>query len=526
MNIQHVVVLMLENNSFDRMLGDVPGVDGVDPAHPRTNARTDGTPVPEARTVMRRMLCDPARNDSKPVDPQHDLADVLEQLQGPNQGFVQSFERHNSGCAPECWAEVMKYYGLGSLPVLHKLAQSFAVCDRWFSSMPGPTWPNRFFVHSGTSLGHTDMPEGIFRPAIHLYDQDTIYDRLSAANKSWAIYFGDVPQALTMTHMLGYPCQFHKMDNFFTDVSGPEANFPNYSFIEPAYFGDDQNDQHPPSDVIRGEILLAQVYNAIRANESLWEKTLLVVLYDEHGGFYDHVSPPTCVAPDEDVDSGFEFTRLGVRVPAVLISPWLEPQILHDDFDHTSLLKFAIDLWELGPLGARTASANSFASSWKTTAVPRTETPASIPEPDALPNLADQPLNANQLALVGFSRFLETKNVAMAARRSPAAARNMISRVGQRLIWSMEEDRHGEVAAQRVDEFLTLAGQATPPLPGVGAKPLRRAVNRSPINGVKTPIKAAEEVAKRPATKTAKKSTGGGAANKAGKKSVSSEKPS
>ena len=121
------------------------------------------------------------------------------------------------------------------------------------------------------------MPEGIFRTAIHLYNQDTVCDRLSAARKSWAIYFGDVPQSLTMTDMLEHPWEFHKMDAFFTACAGQEAGFPNYAFIEPTYFGEGQNDQHPPSDVLRGEILLARVYNAIRSNQDLWEKTLLVV---------------------------------------------------------------------------------------------------------------------------------------------------------------------------------------------------------------------------------------------------------
>ena len=297
MDVEHVVVLMLENNSFDRMLGNVPRVDGIDPNSLRTNPDLRGTSVSQSKTTMRVMLCDPANPNSQKVDPEHDLADVLEQMEGPNLGFVKNFQRHYSQCKPDCWAEVMRYYGLGSLPVLHQLARSFAVCDQWFSSLPGPTWPNRYFVHSGTSLGHTDMPEGIFHPNLHLYDQETVYDRLNEAGKSWAIYYGDVPQTLTMTHMLSQPSHFHKMDQFFKDASGPEASFPNYSFLEPTYFGGQQNDQHPPSDVLRGEVLLAQVYNAIRSNESLWQKTLFVILYDEHGGFYDHVYPPACVPP-------------------------------------------------------------------------------------------------------------------------------------------------------------------------------------------------------------------------------------
>jgi phospholipase C len=355
MQIEHIVVLMLENNSFDRMLGWMPGVDGVDPGNPRSNPNLAGAQVAQATTVTRQMKSDPA----------HDLSDVLAQMAGPgiaeqNMGFVKNFQLHYSESVAADWAEVMNYYGKGSLPVLHQLAQSFVVCDRWFSSMPGPTWPNRFFVHSGTSLGHVDMPEGIFHPNLNLYNQETVYDRLGDAGKSWAIYYGDVPQTLTMTHMLKHPFKFHKMPQFFTDAKGSEANFPNYSFIEPTYFGGSQNDEHPPSDILRGEVLLAQVYNAIRANEALWEKTLLVVLYDEHGGFYDHVTPPACVAPDGNT-SEFSFAQYGFRVPAVLISPWLEKQVLSDVLDHTSVLRYATDKWGLGPLGGRTAAAKSFA---------------------------------------------------------------------------------------------------------------------------------------------------------------------
>jgi phospholipase C len=451
MQIDHVVVLMLENNSFDRMLGWMPGVDGVDLANPRSNPTLAGAAVAQTTTVTRQMKSDPA----------HDLSDVLAQMVGSNQGFVKNFQLHYAESVASDWAEVMNYYGRGSLPVLHALGEAFVVCDRWFSSMPGPTWPNRFFVHSGTSLGHVDMPQGIFHPNLHLYNQVTVYDQLQNAGKSWAIYYGDVPQTLTMTRMLKYPSNFHKMPQFFTDVKGSEANFPSYSFIEPNYFGSGQNDEHPPSDILRGEVLLAQVYNAIRNNEALWEKTLLVVLYDEHGGFYDHVTPPGCVAPDGNT-SEFSFAQYGLRVPAVLISPWLEKQVLSDELDHTSLLRYATDKWGLGPLGARTASAKSFASSWKVAGAVRTDVPANIPEPTTLPNPVVAGLNPNQLALVGFSRYLETKTMAMASKAGPAAARAMTLEVGQRVLWSSEKDRHGEVAVQRVDRFFELARQAKP----------------------------------------------------------------
>jgi phospholipase C len=478
MEIDHVVVLMLENNSFDRMLGWMPGVDGVDLANPRSNLNLAGTAVAQKTTVTRQMKSDPA----------HDLSDVLAQMAGPgmaeqNTGFVKNFQLHYAESVAADWAEVMNYYGKGSLPVLHKLAQAFVVCDRWFSSMPGPTWPNRFFVHSGTSLGHVDMPEGIFHPNLHLYNQETVYDRLQDAGKSWAIYYGDFPQTLTMTHMLKHPFHFHKLKQFFKDARGSEADFPNYSFIEPTYFGSDQNDEHPPSDILRGEVLLTQVYNAIRNNEALWEKTLLVVLYDEHGGFYDHVFPPACVPPDGNT-SKFSFAQYGLRVPAILISPWLEKQVLSDDLDHTSLLRYVTDMWGLGPLGARTAAAKSFASSWKVAGAVRTDVPENIPEPTTLPNPEGAGLNPNQLALVGFSRYLETKTMGMAEKKGPAAAKAMTLEIGKRVLWSSAKDRHGEVAVARVDRFFELA-RAAAPAPAAAGRATKKGAAK------KTRVKAA-----------------------------------
>ena len=513
MQIDHVVVLMLENNSFDRMLGWMPGVDGVDAANPRSNPNLAGTAVAQKTTLTRQMKSDPA----------HDLSDVLAQISGPsiaeqNMGFVTNFQRHYAESVAADWNEVMAFYGKGSLPVLHALAQAFVVCDRWFSSMPGPTWPNRFFVHSGTSLGHVDMPEGIFHPNLHLYNQETVYDRLQDAGKSWAIYRGDFPQTLTMTHMLKYPFHFHKMPQFFRDASGPEASFPNYSFIEPDYFGSEQNDEHPPSDILRGEVLLAQVYNAIRKNQALWEKMLLVVLYDEHGGFYDHVTPPACVAPDGNT-SEFSFAQYGLRVPAVLISPWLEKQVLSDDLDHTSLLRYVTDKWGLGSLGARTAAAKSFASSWKVAGALRTDVPANIPEPTTLPNPVVAELNPNQLALVGFSRYLETQTMALAAKKGPAAAKAMTMEIGKRLLWSSTEDRHGEVAVERVDRFFALAREGAFAPAGAGRAKKKRTE--------KTPVKAAAKKAsskKAPATKGVAKKASKVTAKKRAKKETSSTK--
>jgi hypothetical protein len=145
-----------------------------------------------------------------------------------------------------------------------------------------------------------------------------------------------------------------------------------------------------------------------------------------------------------------------------LISPWLEKQVLSDDLDHTSLLRYATDMWGLGALGARTAAATSFASTWKVAGAVRTDVPANIAEPTTLPNPEVEGLNPNQLALVGFSRYLETRTMALAEKRGPAAAKAMTMEIGKRLLWSSAKDQHGEAAVERVDRFFELARQTAP----------------------------------------------------------------
>ncbi len=446
--IEHVIVLMLENSSFDRMLGRLPGVDGVDPSNARTNPDypPSNPAVAQDITTERNMA----------LDPEHDLDDCLRQISGPCDGFVADFAQHYPQSTPELRKEIMGYYTSDFLNVLYTLASAFLTCDHWYSSLPGPTWPNRFFVHSGTSLGHTTMPDGIFHPDIHLYDQPTVYQRLSEANISWSIYYGDFPQSIVMTEQWKYPEHYHQMSQFYADVAGPEASFPQYCFIEPTYFGQEQDDQHPPSDVKRGELLLASIYNALQANKKLWEKSLLVIVYDEHGGFYDHVEPPAAVPPDDNVKE-FSFAQYGVRVPAVLVSPWLKSGVATDEFDHTSLLKYVTDKWGLGPLGDRVASARTFASYIANGLVsPRPDTPLSVTPPDVAVDPPATNLNANQTALVGFGRYLETEIQRMSAAAG-ATSDDIFKAAGQRLLGSMQGiEQHAQVAADRLETFLRL----------------------------------------------------------------------
>ena len=402
--IEHVVVLMFENNSFDRMLGCMkavyPALEGVD-----RDSTLENPDFPDESHRFAQ-LQDAAYGVS--TDPGHELDDVLRQIHIDRDGFtgfVADFAQHAPKAPESDRYEIMAYFTLDSLPVLHTLARNYIICDHWFSSVPGPTWPNRFFVHSGTSLGHVDMPNGFFHPGIHLYDQPTVYQRLSEQDISWGIYYGDFPQSLLLIEQLKHPTNYHHLDDFFLHAGGAAQDFPRYVFVEPYYFGAKQNDQHPPTDVRHGETLLAQVYNALRGNEDLWRSTLLVVVYDEHGGFFDHVVPPAAIPPDGHTIH-FGFDRLGVRVPALLISPWLDPGVLNTQFDHTSLLQYATRKWGLGPLGDRVAQASSFGDALRRS-TPRDNCPAGLAVPDAVPNPMDVELNAHQAALAGFSHHLE-----------------------------------------------------------------------------------------------------------------------
>jgi phospholipase C len=339
---------MMENNSFDRMLGALfpersggGGIKGTAGNHFNIDPQTH-SPIYLKATSTREVQ----------LDPGHNLDNTLIQIKGPNKGFVEDFVTKYSNSRSQDRQEIMGYYPDGALPVLHRLAKSFTVCDAWFSSLPGPTWPNRVFVHTGTSLGYTT------NSILNVWDQTTLYQLLDARGISYKIYYGDLSQTYALIHKP----QVDAMKYFFRDVQGPETSFPKYCFIEPHYgtiSPSGQNDQHPPSDVFRGEKLIADVYNALRANDPLWQRSLLIVTYDEHGGFYDHVYPPPTVAPDNRTDPHFDFKQLGVRVPTILISPWVAPGVITDIFDHTSLLKFLIDKWGLrDDLGYRAAAAS------------------------------------------------------------------------------------------------------------------------------------------------------------------------
>jgi phospholipase C len=454
--ITRVVVLMMENHSFDRVLGwtkqHYPGIEGVDRDRPGTN--------PDFPVTTDTVFQAETRSRNIQNDPGHDLNNVLRQIAGGNQGFVADFAQTYPQAGVDERKEIMGFYPYGYLPALHFLAYNFVVCDHWYSSLPGPTWPNRFFVHSGTSLGHVDMPEGVFNPAIHLYDQRTLYDELDAARVDWRIYHGDFPQSLLMVHQLDKLDHYRKFENWAADVQA--GDLPAYVFIEPAYFGTEENDQHPPQDIMRGDALVAAVFNALLANQALFEQTLLVVLYDEHGGFYDHVTPPPAIPPD-DKTTNYAFNQLGVRVPAILVSPWLAPGFITTTFDHTSVLRLAARLWPgVQPLGARAAQANSPLDSLNWLDAPRRAIPPAPTNQDPMAVMDLPTLTGQKQALFSFSQYLESKI------NDPAVRTALMGRAHEAMGGAIAQ---GNLATDRLDAFMAekqsaAAGPASPAAKG------------------------------------------------------------
>ena len=368
--IEHFIVLMLENRSFDHMLGfsGIPGIDGLTGAE--TNPDTTGAPVKVSNNAQ-------YIGDYEP-DPGHELFDVNVQIFSnqqatpgtapPMQGFIQNYFKVCGD--PNRAKDVMKCFSPQTLPNLTYLAKNYAVCDRWFSSVPGPTLPNRSFAHAATSMGSAVGPP--FLGNLH-----PIYSVLNQQQVSAKIYYQDYTMALTFKELLGNQTEYFGLyDDFLNDCKNPQA-LPNYCFIEPRYNADDTGgahepaDQHPDHDVRDGEALIHDVYTALTGSPEVWQKTLLLIVYDEHGGLFDHVAPPACVNPDNQNSAAppFDFTRLGVRVPAVMVSPYIKAGTVigtadNTFYDHSSIIATARKLflpdWQNTSLTNRDKNAATF----------------------------------------------------------------------------------------------------------------------------------------------------------------------
>ena len=379
--IEHIVVLMLENRSFDCLLGqlytdrvDFNGLTGSE-----GNVQTGGSGQPVR--VWNSQSTVPGTMTIPSPDPGEEFSDIATQLFGlgaaasnappPMAGFVDDYVRQTKE-PPYDPKQVMHFFRPQQVPVISTLAKSFAVCDQWHASAPNQTWPNRFFAHCATANGYVNNS-----PSHFPYMMDSIFERLNATDSDWRVYYHDIPQALTLSRLWDHIDKFRHFVEFARDAAA--GTLPSYAFLEPRYFPDASlgmpNDQHPPHDVVFGEQLIATVYNAVRASP-LWESTLLIITYDEHGGCFDHAPPPLAIPPgDGRNQEGFAFDRYGVRVPAIIVSPYIAPGTIlkaasaglphggpPHPFDHTSIIATVRKCFGLSePLSARDAAAPDLA---------------------------------------------------------------------------------------------------------------------------------------------------------------------
>jgi hypothetical protein len=308
-----------------------------------------------------------------------------------------------------------------ALPVINALASEFAVMDRFFSSHPGPTWPNRMFTLSGTSAGSTATFAWYRDVNGALFPQKTIFDQLEENGHTWRNYYNDTPWELFMEKIANSPKNLQSMDEFY--AAAAQGTLPSFSWINPrsgvnVTTGVGSNDQHPDHDMNAGEQFYKDIYEALRASPS-WNETLFIITYDEHGGFYDHVIPPEGVPAPGDGEQSypdeFSFTRLGVRIPTLLISPWIRRGTVisaapseykpysNSEYDLTSIIATTRKLLGMPatPLTARDEWAATFEFVIDSSMTePRTDCPMHLPDavPPVIPASAeiDLPLNTLQ----------------------------------------------------------------------------------------------------------------------------------
>jgi phospholipase C len=434
--IKHIVVLMMENHSYDNYLGTLAGRgDGLP-------VDASGTPtaenlLPNGQRIGAWHLPTTAQVAGNPTQTWH--ASHISDDDGTCGGFATSVWQTVPGADP---AVPMGYWTEADLPFYHGLARVFPVADRWFCSCLGPTFPNRRFLIAGTAHGLIDdLPwDLVDYPAA-----GTIFDTLTKHGIFWVNYHNVHPVPVVLKRLLGgaglvalrrlaaigrwlpgvtnavrgnksftadlYPLGFvgsvrhlRSTQQFFADAAA--GKLPDVSIVDPD-FG--LYSEENPQDVTHGEAFSASVINAVMQGPD-WESTLLIWTYDEHGGYYDHVPPPPAVAPDDvparnwqlshrwfrallrlvapkqlarlvNADDGpVTYDRYGFRVPAVIVSPYAKKDfVLHDELDHTSVLKLIEQKWNLPPLTRRDAAAVSPLGALDLDAPPAFLTPPDLP---------------------------------------------------------------------------------------------------------------------------------------------------
>ena len=341
--IDHVIVVCMENRSFDHWLGWVPGANGVQSGLAYAD---DGGTLHPTHHLQDRQGC--GFND-----PDHSYEGGRVQW---HNGACDGFRRGSNDDF------ALGYYTKDDLPLTSALVESFTVFDAWFCSILGPTYPNRFYTHAAATDRITNSSDTSTLP--------TVWDRLTDAGVPAAYFHSDLP-FLALWGSKYLPLS-RPIESFFELARA--GRLPAYSYLDPLFLGEDQggsNDDHPHADILRGQALLSSIVRAATASPQ-WSSTVLIITYDEWGGFFDHVAPPV------RADADRAHAQAGFRVPTIVVSPFAPRHaVAHQHYDHASILKLVEWRWGLKPLSARDAAARNLAEALDFTAPNRR--PPTIP---------------------------------------------------------------------------------------------------------------------------------------------------
>jgi phospholipase C len=379
-----VVVLMLENRSFDHLLGWLPGADGKQAGLSYVDAAGKSHPTWPIAPDWQGWHYD---------DPMHDWQSVTRQLNhGASDGFLKTQKLGD--------AYPISYYTEEDLPIIAKLARNYTTLDHYFCSIAGATWPNRFYMHcAATDVDETNIwpdlahPNEVLGPKFARPSklQLAIWDRLAAKGLSGGYYFSSEP----MTGLFAsrkYDAISYRYDKFKTDAAA--GKLPNVTFLDPEYgaiaeFTGTSNDFHPHGSVKVGDAYIGEVYDILRRSPQ-WERMVFVLTFDEHGGFYDHVTPPLVRDDNVNPNPGLHpnYQQLGFRVPCIVMGPFAPARIVSaGPYEHCSILRMIEWRWGLEPMHARDRYAKNLAEALDFSAkrvpvdIPKVVVPATLPRP-------------------------------------------------------------------------------------------------------------------------------------------------
>ena len=457
----HVVVLMLENRSFDNLLGSLYAPSDLPPGKSFEGliGKNLSNPIPSGAPAPPGVTSIPILNATDYHDPYPDPGEIYPHVNtqlfntvsppynlpnplpstAPMNGFVTDYiQNYPTALADppsyEQYSTIMACFQPQTVPILSTLARQFAVFDHWFCSVPSQTWCNRAFWHSATSWGHVINGGSDNEGSLEWLEDssgNTLFNNLSDAGIDWRIYSSNLVSLTGLIHLRAladyHQTNFPSLEQFFTDCQNGQLQ--PYSFLEPNFWTP-HNDQHPSSydsdfygpsavgSVLLGENLINRVYDAVRTSASAtgnnWRNTLLIITHDEHGGCYDHVSPGPAVPPGgfSRKEDGFTFNRLGLRVPMVMVSAYIAPEtIVNTVHEHTSFAKTLEEKWGLPTLTKRDAAAPDFAEVF-TSSTPRPASTWPILSDHPIPrawfarNFQNAPLNDLQRSIVGMAAAL------------------------------------------------------------------------------------------------------------------------